>query len=390
MTEVMTGVAYFAILALGVGLGWLTASWRQRVASSKPAPSPTDYYEGLNQLLSDRPEQAINTLLASIALKNETVPTHLLLGGLVRKFGDAEKAIRIHRDILKEANLTASTRREAELELARDYLTAGLLGRAEALLTEILETGGSGADRALMYLLEVFQRERDWQRAVDTAERVGIDNAEIKTAVAQYQCELAHQAIGNGQAEAARGHLQKARALDGSCLRAHLMLGQLAFAASGWQEAMECFHKVIELDRRFVSEVIVMLEHCYRILDKREEFIRLLEQLIRTSSSHAVVAVRTRAELESQGVDAAKRYLTNQLTRTPSIRALGELIELHVLDQPSDEGLFLLQRQIALLLENKPVYRCDNCGFSGRFLHWHCPGCKQWASTAPSRGLEGD
>ena len=204
----------------------------------------SSYFRGLNYLLNEQPDKAIELFLQIAEPDSDTLETQLALGNLFRRRGEVDRAIRLHQNLFTRPLLSAEQRSLALVELGEDYLRAGLLDRAEALYKDLLQVDGQEAI-ALRQLIEIYQQEQDWDSAIAAAERLCESGDCSNTAlIAQFRCELADRALEQGDHEGARSHLQRALNDQPDCIRAELQLGKIELQHSRWQQAARHFERV--------------------------------------------------------------------------------------------------------------------------------------------------
>jgi lipopolysaccharide biosynthesis regulator YciM len=352
----------------------------------------TNYFRGLNYLLNEQPDKAIEVFLQIAEVDSDTVETHLALGNLFRRRGEVDRAIRVHQNLISRPTLSAEQKTAALLELGEDYMRAGLLDRAETLFSDLVNIDAR-APSALKHLISIYQQERDWHKAIDHARRLEQATGESQgRIIAQYYCELTEQARGRGDAEQARRYLAEAFACEANCVRGRIIEGQMAIDANEPERALRAFERVVEQDMEFVPEILKPALRCYEQLQampRAREFLRQLSE--RYAGISPVLSLAKLIE-KQEGDDAAVGYLTEQLRVKPSVRGLMALIDLN-LKSATDSGrenLLILKELTRKLVEGKAVYRCTRCGFGARAHHWQCPGCKSWGSGKPIHGVAGD
>jgi len=387
-----------------VGLFWLllpvaaAVSWylARRGSESRSGAQVhrlrTNYFRGLNYLLNEQPDKAIEVFLQIAEVDSDTVETHLALGNLFRRRGEVDRAIRVHQNLISRPALSAEQKTAALLELGEDYMRAGLLDRAETLFSDLVNIDAR-APSALKHLISIYQQERDWHKAIDHARRLEHATGESQgRVIAQYYCELTEQARGRHDAESAGRYLAEAFGSEANSVRGRLIEGQMAIDAVEYEGALRAFERVVEHDMEFVPEILKPALRCYEKLSasgRAREFLRQLSE--RYAGISPVLALAKLIERED-GDEAAVAYLTEQLRVKPSVRGLMALIDLN-LKSASDggrENLLILKELTRKLVEGKAVYRCTRCGFGARAHHWQCPGCKSWGSVKPIHGVAGD
>jgi lipopolysaccharide biosynthesis regulator YciM len=277
------------------------------------------------------------------------------------------------------------------MELGEDYMQAGLLDRAEYLFSDLLDHDDSHV-RPVRQLLDIYQQEKDWEKAIAQARRLQQVDGEKSTAlIASFHCELARQALDQGDIEGARRSLRQARRYDPANARAHLIQAELATRDGEWVDAADHFRQACELDPDCLSFAFDTMVDAHRRAGLMGKFEAWLEKLIdRSPMTTGILALaRMKAERDPhQAVD----FLLTHLSRRPTVRGLDYLIELVYRQGVSlDEvGPELIQDILQRLLEGQPRYRCEHCGFSGSSWHWLCPGCRRWNTTRAITGVLGE
>lgn len=395
----MTTFWLFLLVFTAIACGWLLG----RFAGGQPAMpggvanSYRQYFRGLNYLLNDRADEAIDTFVESLDVTKETLDTHVALGNLMRRKGEVERAIRIHQNLLARPNLPPLQLQQAHLELARDYISAGLFDRAERLLRDLVQSSDELRSVSLRHLVEIYQAERDWAKAIETATRLlprrnfflsaPDPDPELDGAIAHFHCELAQRALEKNEFDGARAHLKQALIRDNKCVRASLLSGLLEYRAGQFQAAIEALHLVAQQNAALVPETLDTLRACYDALGTREQLVDYLRQCLqRHASTRLVLAISE--ELALRDSPAANEFISEQMRTRPTLRGLLALLSAHREQAAADQEM--LQTLLQKLVLSKPAYQCHRCGFAGRQIHWLCPSCKQWNTVLPISGAEGD
>ncbi len=379
---------------------------RSSTLASRGTELTSDYYKGLNYLLEGRPDGAIDSFIDALEVNSETIETHLALGNLLRKRGEVERAIRVHQNLLARPSLPRTQIHQAHLELARDYISAGLLDRAESLLLSLVDESAEQRDASRRYLLEIYQSEREWQRAIEVSGDFlprktllgGKKNSEfnngrarqVTVARAHFFCELAEEKLVAGELQGARGLLEKALSQDKRCVRASIMLGGVEYGAGRFKQAIKALRKVRQQDPDFLPETISLLRKCYREIGDERALKEFLEDCLGSDPSPNLLLAVAEDICDAGGKEAAAEFLSGRLADQPSLRGLAKLIhlQLEVTEGPAKDNLDLLQVLVTRLVTERPAYRCEHCGFSGQQLHWFCPGCKYWGSMKPIKSAD--
>ena len=379
-----------ALLPVAFLSGWWIArrTGSRRSGAERHALS-SDYFRGLNYLLNEEQDKAIEVFLRLAEYNRDTVETHLALGNLFRRRGEVDRAIRVHQHLVSRPNLSDDMKTVALLELGEDYMRAGLLDRAETLFAD-LAAMNAHAPSALRHLVAIYQHERDWHQAIDQSHRLeqmtGVSQSHD---IAHFYCELAEQARQHGALEEASGYLQKAFGHDDACVRAHMIEGAMRAAAGEYLSAIESYQRAARSDLAFVPEILPPLLDCYARSDAMEQAERFLREVIERYHGISPVLALTRIYRERNGEHAAVDFLTAQLRMRPSVRGLMALIDA-TMDKVSGEARanFLILRDLTRkLLEGQAMYRCSQCGFGAKAHHWQCPSCKNWSTLLPILGV---
>jgi len=378
------------LLPVAAACGWY-AGFRHRDSREpeKDGIISRDYYlVGLNYLINEQPDKAVDVFIKMLEVNSDTVETHLALGSLFRRRGEVDRAIRIHQNLIARPQLTTEQRQHALAELGEDYLRAGVLDRAERVFLELIALGGETAAN-FNRLLHIYQQQKDWKQAVTIADKIQVDD-NLHTPIAYYYCELADQARVNGGLTEAHEHLKQAIMRDKHCVRAHILLGKLYLEAGDYKNAIHAYKTVIEEDPDYLSEVLVFLAESYKQLQQEEDFVQYLNQCLAAFPQTSILLALSDYIREKQGDAAALLFITEHIQSCLSLRGIAYLLDIYLkaADQETKDKLFLLQQFIEKLLKNKPTYRCVHCGFSGKQLYWQCPSCKRWGGVKPIQGVK--
>lgn len=387
-------IEYVLLLLLPVSVyfgWWLARTFGRRAQSKRNRLFSDQYFQGLNYLLNEQPDKAIEVFLELAEVNQDTVETHLALGNLFRRRGEVDRAIRFHQNIIAKPGLGPEQRTQALLELGEDYMRAGLLDRAERLFSELIETNAH-TPSALRSLLEIYQQEKDWDKALEQAQRLEqVSGEHMGEIMAQFSCELAEAALAEGDLERARRQLRQARRNDPRCVRARLILADIAVQGGEPSTALDLYEEIAELDSDYIPE---LLDDYLEAAAAAGELARSRDKLDEWAGRYKGISLILKLSefvAGEQGGAAAGRYLVEKLATKPSVRGLDRLIELkaegHLDAESSDD---ILKAVTTRLLTRQPQYRCHHCGFSGQTHHWLCPSCRHWGTTKKIQGVLGE
>ncbi len=352
-----------------------------------------EYVVGLNYLLNEQPDKAVDIFIKLLEVDSETVETHLALGSLFRRRGEVDRAIRIHQNLIARPQLSLGERKSALLALGQDYMSAGVFDRAERIFLEVVELGGNKEVASLQGLLAIYQQEKAWEKALDILKKLEYSlQQSMHPQAGHYWCEIANQALKNNSVDKAENAIRQALLTDKMSVRASLMQAFLAMKMGRYKQAIHVLKKVPQQDPEFLSEIIEPLVVCYSAIDSMPKCIEFLQQTVQENPRASAIFVIAEFLRRENSIDIAIDFVSENLSRYPSIKGLNKLIFWHL---ETAQGkirakLQMLHDITSKFLENKPIYRCSSCGFGGKHLHWHCPSCKQWGKMKPVHGLEGD
>jgi lipopolysaccharide biosynthesis regulator YciM len=369
------------------GLGWVAAriDIRQLVRESRALPR--SYFKGLNFLLNEQPDKAIEAFIEVVKVDPETVELHFALGSLFRRRGEYDRAIRMHQHLLERADLGDEQKTAALAELGQDYLKAGILDRAEEVFTKLKGTGLDAT--ANLHLLEIYEQEKDWARAIEMTQRVETN----PRALAQYQCELAASEAAQSRPDPARRHLEAALDANRKCVRASLQLGDLEREAKNLEKAIEHWKRIESQDPAYLALAAQRLLEAHREAGRDEEGVRLLAGYLERYPSLDLLDTVFQQMLEARGPEEAYRLVKDELRRNPTLLGLDRLLEVQIIGASAPErrqDLELMRTLIHRHTQRLARYRCESCGFKARQFYWRCPACGGWETYPPRRTEEFD
>jgi lipopolysaccharide biosynthesis regulator YciM len=370
-------------------LGWIAARVDIKQLVSESRSLPRGYFKGLNFLLNEQPDKAIDAFIEIVKLDPETAEMHFALGNLFRRRGETERAIRVHQNLLSRPDLPIEQQVHAQYELGMDYLKAGLLDRAEETFNLLVDTQyGVQARRAL---LEIFQREKEWRRAIAAAEALQESGAGAQhKEIAQFYCELAQDALVHMQPADAMQLLDKALQADRKSVRATMLYGDAQTAQGDIEGALKTWRRVEQQSVPHVALVAARLMDGYRKVGRPQEGVNLLRSYLAEASSIDLIEVVFKAVIELNGVDAAKQLVVEELRRNPTLLGLDKLLEARLMDAPANvwEELSMVKNLVHGYTQKLARYQCSHCGFKARQYYWQCPGCSKWETYPPRRTEE--
>ncbi|RJG23903.1 lipopolysaccharide assembly protein LapB [Massilia cavernae] len=376
-------------IPLFFGLGWIAARVDVRQLVSESRTLPRGYFKGLNFLLNEQPDKAIDAFIEIVKLDPETADMHFALGNLFRRRGEVERAIRVHQNLLARPDLPLEQQQHAQYELGMDYLKAGLLDRAEETFNGLVDSQyGVQARRAL---LEIFQREKEWKRAIEAAAGLQESGAGARQKeIAQFYCELAQDALVHLQTDEAMAMLEKATQADRSNVRATILAGDVQLAKGDVEGALMTWRRVEQQSVPHVALVASRMMDGYRKVGRPREGVNLLRSYMAEASSIDLLEVVFKAVTELDGPGAAKEVVIEELRRTPTLLGLDKLLEARMMDAAPEffDELSTVKNLVHGYTQKLARYQCSHCGFKARQFYWQCPGCSKWETYPPRRTEE--
>jgi len=376
------------LIPLFFGLGWAAARVDIRQVVHESRALPRSYFQGLNFLLNEEPDKAIDSFLEVAKVDSQTVELHFALGNLFRRRGETDRAIRMHQNLIDRDDLEEKVRLHALAELGQDFLKAGLLDRAEEIFNRLIGTAFEA--EAKRNLLEIYQVEKEWQKAIDLARE--LPGVASQQEVAEFCCELAAGEIMRSRPESARTHLEAAMQENRKCVRASLLQGDLLLQEEGAEAAIAAWQRIEQQAPTYLALVAQRLLDAYRKLGRRDEGIALLRGYLERYPSLDLLDVVYQLILESEGNQAAYRLVRDELQRNPSLLGLEKLMSalLPLVTPDVRTDVEVSKSIIEGYTRRLSRYRCDNCGFKARQFYWRCPACGGWETYPPRRSEEFD
>lgn len=377
----------FLLLPVAAAYGWYMG--RRSAQQNKQDEAnrlSRDYVAGVNFLLSNQQDKAVDLFLDMLKEDTGTVEAHLTLGNLFRSRGEVDRAIRIHQTLMESASLTYEQRLLAIQQLGRDYMAAGLYDRAEDMFNQLTDETDFRIG-ALQQLLQIYQATSEWQKAIDVAERlVKLGKDKQRVEIAHFYCELALQHMASDDLDRAMTLLKKGAAADKNSARVSIMMGRVFMAKGEYAKAVESLQRVISQDRELVSETLEMLQTCYQQLGKTAEWAEFLQRAVEENTGADAELMLADIIEARDGSEAAQVYITRQLQRHPTMRVFHKLMDYHLNEAEegrAKESLMVLRDMVGEKVRSKPRYRCQKCGFTAYTLYWHCPSCRAWSTIKP-------
>ena len=391
---IQIATSWLLLLPVMFGIGWLASRWdlrlENRMDERERMRQQRSTFKGLSLLLNEQPDQAIETLVKIAQLDPETIELHFALGSLFRRRGETERAIRVHQHLADRDDLKPRDRDHAAYELGRDFLRAGLLDRAEASLNRVGD--GKFAAPAKESLLEMYQIERDWTKAIISAtELEGLQGKSHHTEIAQFHCELGQDALRRKDLPAVEQSITLALQAVPNHARALILQGDYFMAMNRPAQAIEVWTIVSKAHPAYMHLLADRWMAAHAALDKADTGLTALCELLKTQASGELLDIVQKHMMEIRGAQATEAMLVEVMQHSPSLSALSKLAQTRLVLAESNgtpERVSDLQATLGLLKQRTTSlarYTCGNCGFRARRFYWQCPGCNHWEAYSPRR-----
>ncbi|MEJ2299360.1 MAG: lipopolysaccharide assembly protein LapB [Woeseiaceae bacterium] len=371
--------------------GWAMGRFGEREEEDAPPPLNIDYLKGLNFLLNEQTDQALEHFLKMVRVDDQTIETHFALGSLFRRRGEVDRAIRIHQNIIARPDLGAEQRDQALFSLAKDYLGAGLLDRAENMFSRLAE-GSRYQVQALEALCSIYEQERDWEKAIDAGQRLEVlGGRSLALQIAHYYCELAEAAVGKGDYAAARNYIKKAQTGRPRTMRGALTRAHIARDTDDTRTALKLYHRIIDENTYLIAEALPEIVAIYSREGQLEQLDQALESLLEKHPERASLVAYTAIVNDIGGIPVIDRCVRQYMLDEPTLAEFVDLQQINSEDEADREEAFArVRKALSQLASNTPRYQCQECGFSSQRLLWQCPSCREWETQRPASRVQFD
>jgi len=371
--------------------GWAMGRFGERDEEDAPPPLNIDYLKGLNFLLNEQTDQALEHFLEMVRVDDKTIETHFALGSLFRRRGEVDRAIRIHQNIIARPDLAAEARDQALFALAKDYLHAGLLDRAEKLFARLAQ-GSRYQVQALENLCRIYEQEKEWAKGIESGQALEtLSGKSLALQIAHYYCELADAAAGAKDYRLARQYVKKAQSGRPRTMRGALTRAHIARETSDFKTAIRLYHRIIEEHTYLISEALPEIVATYTSEGSMDGLDQALKSMLAKNPEMSPLVAYTAIVNNSGGTPVIDKCVEDYILKEPT---LAEFVDLHQLDKETedshDAALEKVRNALSKLASATPRYQCQECGFSSQRLLWQCPSCRNWETQRPASRVQFD
>lgn len=370
--------------------GWAMGRFGERDEEDTPPPLNIDYLKGLNFLLNEQTDRALEHFLRMVRVDDNTIETHFALGSLFRRRGELDRAIRIHQNIIARPDLASEQRDQALYSLAKDYLAAGLLDRAEKLFVRLAQ-GSRFQVQALESLCSIYEQEREWEKAIDAGQRLEVlGGRSLALQIAHYYCELAETAAAAKDYVAARKYVKKAQAGRPRTMRGALTRAHIARDMDDTKTALRLYHRIIDENTYLIAETLPEIVAIYERENATAELERALQAMLKKNPEMASLVAYTAIVNDLGGVPIIDHCVEQYMLNEPTLSEFIDLQQLSGGNGSRELALARVRGALSKLASATPRYQCQECGFSSLRLLWQCPSCRNWETQRPASRVQFD
>ena len=378
---------WLLVIPLCFILGWVSARVDIKQIISESTDLPASLFKALSYLNSNQNENAIAELEKAVKLKNDSLEIHFALGSALRKQGKYDKAINLHASLLNKREITAEQESSIKAELAQDYFKAGLYGRSESILKQLKNE--KYFQYSLNLLREIYVRERDWDKAIESASDLEkISGVSFRISISHYYCELATNKLMNKEYGLAKTYLKKSLDEYKNCVRANILLGDIAYEEKKHEEAIVYWKKIEYQQPEYLGLVTQKIISAYEIQNNINEALSILSRYYDLYKLKTILSSIYELVLKNEGVERAEEIARNELIQRPSLLSLDQLFQILTIKKSNEiENIELIQQTVKNSIGERRFFNCNECGFKAKQFHWQCPGCNSWESL-PSEPID--
>ena len=387
-TVVWWWVIPVCMLPIFFAMGWFAARVDMRAVLKQAKTVPTDFYAGVDALVDKNTDVAVRAFGDVLAKQEDTQEAYELavsMGKLYRNRGENDKAIALHQKLLDSPDLLGEKRQRVLYELGQDFQNAGLVDRADHIFQGLKE--GNAGTLAREVLLNIYQQDRDWQKAIEVAQELSHDAQTYQFEIAQFYCELAQTALFRSQFAEAQSNIDHALNYNRKCTRANMLRGDVAMAEQRYQDAIDAYTAIEQQNHAYLSMVGEKLFDAYQALDQAEQGLNVLIGYIRTFPQLDLIDVIYEKALVLRGEEAAAALTADLVRIQPDLRGAYRLLgmQLSTLDPTWRADADMMRGIVGRYARKALMYRCRHCHFKSQVFFWHCPACNKWETFTPNK-----
>lgn len=376
-------IVIFILLLVAIACGWVMGRFHGR--RFPVYRNPRNTLPSIDFLLAERNDGALDRLLDIEEISDDVVELYLNLGRIFRDQGQTEKAIQLHQNLFARTDLSDKAELQIELELATDFLKAGLLDRAERLLLELIKENGETRNQASRLLVQLYEEGHDWLPIIELYTKSKLpDLPDVSSRVAHAACEQADKEFKKGHYLESHKYLKLALKVNPLCARANVIFAEVAASQGEPKEAVRCYLKAIKQDPHVMLPILPGMVESFSKINDYQELDKQLAQHWQQHHAVQVLVQRVRLLSEQGKQQQAIEILLSDLLLHPSNQGFFALVEIVVNKKVSlnTSQLMVVYDILRRIIETEHKYVCRSCGFKASEHYWRCPSCKNWASIS--------
>lgn len=373
------------LLPVFFAMGWFAARIDMKTVLKQAKTIPSGFYASLDALVDKNTSKAARNLAEVLDQQQSSYDLNLTLGKLYRQRGENDKAIAMHKALLDSPDTVGEKRERVLYELGLNYQSAGLVDRAEHIFLNLQNS--NMAKQANELLLNIYQQDRDWEKAISIAQSLAHDEQTYQFEIAQFFCEMAQSALFHSNFQAAEQYVQSALNANKKCTRANMILGDIAQKQGQFQAAINAYTAIEKQNHAYLSMIGERLYDAFDALGKAEDGLNILIGYQKTFPVLDLLTVIYDKSLLLYGEEKTNTTITELIRAKPDLNGMYRLLGLQMSDLnpqwKSDADM--MRTVIGRQLQRSWMYRCRNCHFKSQVFFWHCPACNKWETFTPNK-----
>lgn len=377
------------LLPVFFAMGWFAARVDMRTVLKQAKAIPEGFYKSLDALVEHKSGVAVRALAEVVDQQNDaqqsTYELYLTLGKLYRQRGENDKAINLHKRLLDSPDTIDERRDDVTFELGQDFQAAGLVDRAEQIFVGLEQ--GSKARAAREILLNIYQQDRDWEKAIQLAEKLSGGDQAYQFEIAQFYCELAQLALYQSDYQKAREYVFQALTINRKCSRANMILGDVELKQKNYQAAIDAYSAIEKQNYEYLSMIGDRLYDAYDGLNKAADGLAVLIGYAQTFPQLDLTSVIYEKSLPIYGEEIATETAIDLVRRKPTLTGAYRLLGVlqNNIEPKWRVDVDMMRSVVGLQMQKSVMYRCRHCHFKSQVFFWHCPACNKWETFTPNR-----
>ncbi|RVU86226.1 tetratricopeptide repeat protein [Leucothrix sargassi] len=370
----------FLLLPLAFYSGWRASGKSLKKKAPEKRPLSDNFVKGVNYLLDEQPDKALDVFLNRPEVDEYTAETYLLLGNLFRNRGEVDRALSVHQNLIGRASLSREQKAITMLALGKDFLSAGMMDRAESVFSELLQSNPNDVE-ARVALREIFEQTQEWEKAIEVTRLV--QSEDVSHLIANYHCELAELALQKGHIQEANECLKSASEAAPKANRIKVLQADIALLQQEYSIASERYLDVATAAPQLLALIYPSMTQAYSEAGIIDELQDQLFGLFETSSDVKVLEFALRLSVEREPTPNVLEKLPDVLNkRQLNVRAIGKAVKVYQGQSTDVESLQLVDNALTNYLSSQPGFQCLNCGYKMHDFLWRCPACNKWDNVA--------